>query len=157
MRPWPDSLEIEALWERYATPAPVRAHCAAVARRAMELAGQVDQTVDRELLRAACLLHDLVRDWPDHAQVCGSLMDREGWPELGTIIAVHHDLPRGAGVEASLLYLADKLVQGDKPVGLRERFGSKRALCGTPGALEAWERRLRRARQAAEQLGLDIT
>jgi len=154
--PWPSRRETEELWERYATPDPVRAHCEAVARRAMELAGQTGQPADRELLNAACLLHDLVRDWPDHAHACGELMTKEGWPELGAVIAVHHDLPEGAGTEACLLYLADKLVQGDRLVSLEERFEAKRALCGMPEALAAWERRCRRARQAAEQLGLDV-
>lgn len=154
--PWPDKGEIEALWEKYGTPAPVRAHCRAVARRAGELAGQVDLPVDLELLHAACLLHDLVRDWPDHARAGGERLVQEGWPELGGLIAVHHDLPQGAGTEASLLYLADKLVQGAEPVSLEERFQAKRALCGMPEALAAWERRYRRARQAAEQLGLDL-
>lgn len=148
--------EIEELWVHYNTPAPVRAHCKAVARKAAELAGQLERPADRELLRAACLLHDLVRDWPDHAHACGELMVKEGWPVLGEIISVHHDLPEGAGTEAALLYLADKLVQGERTVSLSQRFGAKRSLCATPKALAAWERRYRRALQAAEQLGLDI-
>lgn len=152
--PCPDEGEIEALWEKYGTPAPVRTHCRAVARRAMELADRVDRPVDRELLTAACLLHDLVRGWPDHARACGELMIKEGWPALADVIAVHHDLPQGAGAEASLLYLADKLVQGDRPVSLAERFEGSRRKCGTPEALAAWERRYRRARSVIEELGL---
>ena len=154
--PYPSEMEIMELWEKFNTPAPVRAHCRAVARRAMELADQMEKPVDRELLRAACLLHDLVRDWPDHAHACGELMVKEGWPVLGALISVHHDLPEEAGVEAALLYLADKLVQGERPVSLEARFRAKRALCGMPEALEAWERRFRRARQAAAELGLDL-
>lgn len=155
-RLWPDAWEIEALWDRYGTPTAVRAHCQAVAQRAMELAEQSGQLPDRGLLNAACLLHDLVRDWPDHAHACGEIMAKEGWPELGAVIAVHHDLPKEAGTEACLLYLADKLVQGDRPVSLEERFESKRALCGMPEVLAAWERRHQRARQAAKQLGLEV-
>ena len=148
--------EIEALWETYNTPAPVRAHCEAVALRAGELAGQTGLTLNLGLLNAACLLHDLARDWPDHARACGELLTKEGYPELGAVIAVHHDLPQDAGMEAGLLYLADKLVQGDRPVTLEERFQAKRAFCGVPEALAAWERRYRRARQVAERLGLDV-
>lgn len=153
---WPDRAEVEDLWRKYATPAAVQAHCRAVARRAMELADRVEGPVDRELLQAACLLHDLVRDWPDHAHACGEKMVQEGWPQLAELIAVHHDLPEEAGREASLLYLADKLVQGDQPVSLAERFKAKRGLCGMPEALAAWERRCRRAWQAARELGLDV-
>ena len=154
--PCPAAEEITELWEKFNTPAPVRAHCKAVARKAAELAGQLDRPADRELLRAACLLHDLVRDWSDHAHACGELMVKEGWPVLGEVICVHHDLPEEAGVEAALLYLADKLVQGEQTVSLHQRFGAKRSLCRTPKALAAWERRYHRALQAAEQLGLDI-
>lgn len=158
MRPnrCPASEEIETLWAKYATPDPVRNHCKAVARRAGELADRVEEPLDRALLQAACLLHDLVRDWPNHARACGGLMVQEGWPALGEIISLHHDLPEEAGTEAALLYLADKLVQGDRPVSLEERFGAKRALCGTPEALAAWEGRYNRALRAAERLGLDI-
>ena len=156
-RPWPDAQEIEDLWTRYATPAPVRDHCRAVAQRAMELAGRTDLPANRALLHAAALLHDLVRDRPDHARACGEIMVREGWPALGAVIAVHHDLPEEAGTEAALLYLADKLVQGTRPVSLEERFAAKRPLCGTPESLAAWERRYQRSRQAAEHLGLDLS
>ena len=154
--PWPSREEIEALWETYSTPAPVRTHCEAVALRAGELAGQTGLTLNLGLLNAACLLHDLARDWPDHARACGELLTKEGYPELGAVIAGHHDLPQDAGLEAGLLYLADKLVQGDRPVTLEERFQAKRAFCGMPEALAAWERRYRRARQVAERLGLDV-
>lgn len=153
----PDQGEISALYERYATPNPVRAHCEAVSRRAMELADQTLLPVDRALLHAACLLHDLVRDWPEHAYSCGKILTREGYPALGAVIAAHHDLPEDASAEACLLYLADKLVQGTQRVSLDARFQAKRALCGMPKARAAWERRYQRAQRAAEQLGLDLT
>ena len=152
--PYPTEEEAAELWEKYAIPAPVLAHCRAVARRALELADMVDRPVDKKLLCFACLLHDLVRSRPGHARACGEIMVKEGWPALADVIALHHDLPEGAGVEASLLYLADKLVQEDRPVSLEERFGARRALCGTQEALEAWERRYRRARSVMEELGL---
>ena len=147
--PWPSREEIEALWKKYNTPAPVRAHCEAVALRAGELAGQTGLTLNLALLNAACLLHDLVRDRPGHARAGG-----EGWPEVGALVSVHHDLPREAGAEAALLFLADKLVQETRPVTLEERFQAKRALCKTPEALNAWEERFRQAREAAERLNL---
>ncbi len=152
--PWPSREEIEALWKKYNTPAPVRAHCEAVALRAGELAGQTGLTLNLELLNAACLLHDLVRDRPGHARAGGERLVREGWPEVGALVSVHHDLPREAGAEAALLFLADKLVQETRPVTLEERFQAKRALCKTPEALNAWEARFRQAREAAERLNL---
>lgn len=151
---WPSREEIEALWETYNTPAPVRAHCEAVALRAGELAGQTGLTLDLALLNAACLLHDLVRDRPGHARAGGERLVQEGWPEVGALVAVHHDLPREARAEAALLFLADKLVQETRPVTLEERFQDKRALCKTPEALDAWEKRFRQARAAAERLNL---
>lgn len=151
---WPSREEVEALWKKYGTPDAVRAHCQAVALRAGELAGQTGLTLDLALLNAACLLHDLVRDRPDHARAGGERLVQEGWPEVGALVSVHHDLPREAGAEASLLFLADKLVQGTRPVTLEERFQAKRALCKTPEALAAWEGRFCQAREAAERLNL---
>lgn len=151
---YPDQLLVQAFWERYETPLPVREHCRAVARCALELADQTDIPLDRGLLNAACLLHDLVRDRPDHPRAGAEILEREGYPELAGMVAAHHDLPDSAGPETRLLYLADKLIKGTQRVTLEERFQAKRDTCKTPEALSAWESRYRRALQAAQWLHL---
>lgn len=151
----PGPLLLEALLQRYPPPEGVLAHGEAVARQALELAGRSERPADRRLLHAACLLHDLVRDRPNHPQACGELLAREGYPELGAIVSLHHDLPQGAGPEASLLYLADKLVRGVERVTLAQRFEAARRKCTTPEAIAAWETRYRRAREIAAEFHLE--
>ena len=53
--------------------------------------------------------------------------------------------------EEGLLYLADKLVQEDREVGIEARFAVSLAKCATEEAKQQWERRLRHA-QALEAL-----
>ena len=48
--------------------------------------------------------------------------------------------------EEGLLYLADKLVQGQREVGLEARFVASREKCRSAEALQQHERRLRQAR-----------
>jgi hypothetical protein len=57
----PDSAYVQALFEDYAVPAPIRRHCEAVATVGGFLAQQlrhVGAPVDAELVAAGCLLHD---------------------------------------------------------------------------------------------------
>lgn len=154
-RRWPESSEIRTLWDKYSTPELVRAHCKQVAECALKIAGQCSHPVERELLESACLLHDLVRDRPNHPQACGDILIQEGYPELARMVAVHHDLPEDARAEDCLLYLADKLIKGTQSVSLDERFVNSRNRCATPGALAAWERRYQRARKIMEQMNLN--
>ena len=54
--------------------------------------------------------------------------------------------------EAAVVYLADKLVQGDRTVTLKERFTASGEKCKTPEARVAHERRFRTARALLEQV-----
>ena len=76
-------------------------------------------------------------------------------PAVAALIAVHHDLPPSAGLEARLLYLADKLVQGSEPTCLEARFAASRKKCETPSARAAWERRYRAARDILDEYQLN--
>lgn len=154
---WPDAAERQALFCRYGTPREVVAHGVMVARCATELAQQVNGTVEKELLQAACELHDLVRGMPDHARAGADILIREGYPAVGELIALHHDLPETAGTEACLLYLADKLIRGEQRVSLEQRFRNSREKCRTPEALEAWQRRYDRACRIVRQFQLKLS
>lgn len=136
----PADVEIETLLEEVGTPRQVRDHGEAVSRKALELAelpGAVP--VDRMLLRAACLLHDMARvQGKGHAEKGGQLLDRAGWPKLAGIVAVHHDPGRLHSAEARLLFLADKMVIDTTPVSLEERFAASRTKCEGPETLITW-------------------
>jgi molybdenum cofactor cytidylyltransferase len=103
-------------------------HGQAVARIGRHLAEQLNAVglyINVELVTAGCLLHDLAKGKPNHPKCGERLVRRLGFSSLANIVASHMDLQLVPGQlldEAAVVFLADKLVQGDKPVLLRERF-----------------------------------
>lgn len=139
---FPSDEEITQLLDQSNTPEQVRAHCAAVAEKAKYLAAQINVPHDPGLLRAACLLHDIARiNGKNHAAEGAEILQKAGYLLLSEIIGRHHDLAPSPSVEAQLLYLADKLVQGTRTVSIKERFETARTKCATPDALTSWEKR----------------
>ena len=133
-------------------PAPVDAHCMAVAQVAQALARAVNRGgchVDIGLITAAARVHDLAKDQPDHAQAGAGLLREMGFPAVADIVAVHMDLaartddPLDA---AQIVHLADKLVAGDAVVGLAQRFDAKLKKYGRDPDIAA---RIRKRKQAA--------
>lgn len=154
---YPDTFLQEQLLTRCGTPSRVIAHCRAVARCALQLAQQIHEPVDTGLLEAACLLHDILRDKPQHAAAGAKLLNKEGYPRLAEIISCHHDLPEETDTESRLLYLADKLIQEDQTVSLEERFQQARKKCGTDQALAAWQRRYDAAMDIIKRFQLQLS
>ncbi|ABK99160.1 metal dependent phosphohydrolase [Pelobacter propionicus DSM 2379] len=107
---------------------PIIRHGRAVADLALTMAGRLnrhDYDLDTRLLEAAGLLHDLARAEADHAQAGARLLREAGFGAVAELVASHMDITPGTGVRITpheLLYLADKLVQGDRRVTLSERF-----------------------------------
>lgn len=152
----PSEREVERMLREMDTPPEVRAHCEAVAAQAAVLAARVNVPVDLELLRTACVLHDMARaSGQNHAALAGQYLRKAGYPFLAEIVAQHHDLTGQAPIEAELLYLADKLVKGTQVVSLDERFARSKNKCRTPEAAENWARRYRDAIRIAEQYQLN--
>lgn len=151
----PSAPEIEQILTEAGTPEHIRAHCRAVAAKAADLTAKTEQTIDLDLLRAACLLHDMARaSHKDHAAAAAEYLSRKGYLILAEIVGQHHDLTPSASIEAQLLYLADKLIQGSQEVTLHERFSASREKCTTPEAIEIWERRYRDALEIAQRCHL---
>lgn len=164
-----DYAHLQAVWERrrfpnqdetaallgavQEAPAAVIAHGQAVARVARELGEALlaaGNPLDLEVLEAAALCHDLAKGQPDHAQAGAAILRDWGWPLVAELVARHVDIdpsqegPVGAD---EVLYLADKLVEGDRPVDLDQRFAAKLARHGgEPGAAIAIQRRWDAAR-----------
>jgi molybdenum cofactor cytidylyltransferase len=155
----PTAAECEALLAGLGVDPAVVRHCRAVAavgeRLALELAGAGGR-LDLPLVRAACLLHDLAKGKKDHAAVGARRLAHRGYPRVARVVAAHTDLPageRGRLGEAAVLYLADKLVQGDRPVQLRERFRVAAERCaGSRAAQEALARRWAAAGDVASRV-----
>lgn len=154
------------LLERYGTPLKVRHHSRAVSCEALQMASALNEagcSLDLELVEAAALLHDIARTEKDHAAVGAEWLRREGYPQVASIIACHHDITlapaRDAGAlpdEADVVYLADKLVRGEELVSLDERFAASRARCAAMedagAALAAHDRRYREAKEVESKV-----
>ncbi len=140
--PVPNEAEIEALYALYGTPPEVQAHCRAVADCALRIAEQSPVPLERDVLYAAALLHDLCRTaGREHPKKAAKVLASLGYPRLADIVSRHHDLGDAPSHEAEVLSLADKLTQGDSPVSLAARFEQSKRKCLDEQALAAWQRR----------------
>lgn len=131
------------------------AHCQAVADCADALCMALNEHgagLDPLLVHRGALLHDLGKGERDHAAVGGAWLRELGYPELAEIVRQHTEPDRDALNEAGLVFLADKLIRGDRRVGLEERFSSSLGKCTTPEARSAHARRLALARTLKEKI-----
>jgi len=130
-------------FERYTTPTPqecgvvldhyleipenVKAHSRAVARVAARLGEALNAGgghLDLELLNAAGLLHDAFKGVKDHAGRGAAWLVGNGFPQVAAIVAEHVDIlwEEGDQVdERALVYLADRVVEGESVVTLAQR------------------------------------
>jgi molybdenum cofactor cytidylyltransferase len=152
----PTAKECEAILEQLQTPANVICHERRVAEVAGELALRLNKAgcaLNTALINAAALLHDVAKGRPDHAGAGERILEELGFARVGRIVGLHMDyeFDEGAGLdEAAIVYLADKLVQGDRVVPLVERFQHKFATAGANGTLPFVQKRWDTAKQLAE-------
>lgn len=146
------------LTHQFAVPEPVAEHCRLVARVAVTLAvelGRAGVALDRELLRAAAMLHDCCRDQADHAAVGARALRRLGFGAVAELVALHMDMVPSQKPEPSageVLYLADKLVAGQHLVSLEERFAPALSrFAGQEAVLRNVRRKLSVARRIQEK------
>jgi molybdenum cofactor cytidylyltransferase len=126
----PTDLECQALLERVLrVDDKIIRHSLAVARLATALGEELNRVgypIDLPLLRAAALLHDLLRHESDHARAGARLLGELGYEAIAELVASHMDLVFNSHepiTAAAVLFLADKLIQGEKLVSLTDRFG----------------------------------
>lgn len=114
----------------------VMAHMAAVCEAALTLARAVDRSspdaLNRDLIQAASLVHDMYRNQGGHARKGAAFMRKLGFETVADIVACHMDLdldsePADRPVtEAQVVYFADKLCRGDRlDLNYRTRFLEK--------------------------------
>jgi len=123
----PSPPECEAILARMRIRQPLLAHLRAVAAIGAALAAALvarGLRLDVDRVRVACLLHDLAKGSPGHAGAGARVLAGLGWPAVANLIAQHTDIAFAAEVpdEAAIVYLADKLLEGDRPVPLAQRF-----------------------------------
>lgn len=118
----------QLLSERFDTNSPLIGHCRAVAQLALLMAGRLNDNgfqLNLELIEAAGLLHDLAKGQPRHAAAGAAILRGMGYNEVAELVAVHMELPHREGdaiTAADLLFLADKLMEGERFVPLETRF-----------------------------------
>ena len=149
----PDEARCLRLLAEAGAPAPLVAHARAVAGVAAALTAALNargQHLCAPLVDAAALLHDVARAEPRHDAAGAALLTRLGYPRLAPVVARHMHLGPADDVdEALVVYVADKLVKGDRVVGLEARFEAKLARQGDdPEARAAVLERGAEARQA---------
>ena len=142
-----------------ALPPAIKAHCRRVGAVARQLALAVKDAghfLDVAQIHTAALLHDIARLEKDHATAGARLLERHGFFRIAPLVATHMTLEIGDEVTldgAQIVYLADKLVDGDRLVGVARRFD--RALekfKADPAAMAAIGRRLAVAHRIQERV-----
>ena len=151
----PDESECRKLLKQYNTPEEVVAHCLAVTRKALEISDALYTgcRIDRELVKAAAMLHDIAKTKTDHAATGADYLMRRGYPRVADIIRSHHCLTPDdleALNESTIVFYADKLINGTIEVGLEERFSVSRLRCDNNEALASHDLQLRQALKARE-------
>jgi CTP:molybdopterin cytidylyltransferase MocA len=153
----PDEERCRELLRERGTPDAVVAHSRAVAAVAVALAAALNERgrhLCGPLTEAAALLHDLARDQPRHAEAGADVLERLGYARVAAVVRRHMGLDdAGDDVgEVQVVYLADKLVEGDRLVGLDARFFARMerfarypaALAGATARRDEAEKVLRR-------------
>lgn len=122
----PTEGEIQEIYHYFDATDDIISHCETVSHAALEICEKLrHEDVNTQQVEAAARLHDAARRLPDHAQQIGRLLRKMGYGRLAEIVEVHMDLPKEAAEvldERAILYLADKLVVGNRKVTLEQRF-----------------------------------
>ena len=136
-RPIPDREECERLLAWFHTPEATVRHSRAVAELAVELADRVlkhrsetcvemtykSPPIDKHKIYAAALLHDIAKAYPEHPETGAGWLRLLGHTGIADIVADHMDLPAeeklGYLNESLIVYLADKQVQGERRVTIK--------------------------------------
>lgn len=156
---FPNLEECYALLEKCQVPEPVVRHGEAVAATARKFAALLNQAgghLNVDLIQAAGLLHDLAKGQPNHAAAGAATLGALGYARVAEIVAEHMDINldlAGRLDEKSLVYLADKLIQGSRLVHLEQRFQAAREkFSDQPEVLNLVEMRFNNARIIQERL-----
>jgi molybdenum cofactor cytidylyltransferase len=138
-------------------------HCRAVARLALFLTEALNRAgcgLDPDLVAAAALLHDLAKGQRDHAEAGAKILTEMGYPVVADIVASHMDISLNEGEvihENEIIYLADKMISGDRFVTIEERFQSRlESLKPNDNVRRMVECRLRNAQLIRKRLEMQL-
>jgi putative nucleotidyltransferase with HDIG domain len=113
------------------TPPNVVSHCKSVCEIAEGIADKLiikGKVINKKLVIAAALLHDIERDKKNHVDVGADLVKSMGFPEVAEVMRKHslkdieYEKNQPSSYEEKIVFYADKRVMNDKIVSLRKRF-----------------------------------
>ena len=116
------------------TPSNIIEHCKAVCKLAEEIADKLIKKgvkVNKELVIAGALLHDIERDKEDHIAKGAKLLKKLGFPEVAEVIKKHSlyqiekEEMQPQTIEQKIVFYSDKRVRGNKMYGGRVSRKSK--------------------------------
>ena len=143
----PTPAECEAILATRPIAEPLRRHGRAVAAVARTIATRLSERgvrIDRQLVIAASLLHDIAKGEAMHAETGASIIAGLGYPAVAEIIRQHMSMSFDGTTpnEAAIVFLADKLVRMDRRVPLEARYApSFERFKDQPDALQGAQRR----------------
>ena len=127
----PSKEECLAILNKNKTPSNVVKHCKTVCRVAEELADKLIAkgiNVNKHLVIAAAMLHDVERDKDDHVIAGVNLIRNMGFPEVAEVMKKHglyrieNEDVQPKTIEEKIVFYADKKSMGNKVVSLAERI-----------------------------------
>jgi len=150
----PTRAECEAILASYSVEQAIIRHSQLVADVAQRISLALTRSglsLNLELVQAGALLHDLAKGKPEHAGVGTAILRSMDFPQVAAVVASHTDLDFSGRIdESAIVYLADKLMSGERPVTIEQRFEvALRRFSDDPPALEAAQRRKATAKAVA--------
>lgn len=131
----PSLEECEAMMRQYEVPEHVRGHTGAVRKVTNFLAIKISENgmkVDLELVDRAALMHDFmklycIKNNCRHSEEAEKVLSRKGYPEFGGVVRQHGldevlNFGKSTFLEAKIVWYADKRVNHDQIVSLKERY-----------------------------------
>jgi molybdenum cofactor cytidylyltransferase len=127
-------------------------HCREVSRLATHIGtvlANAGVKLDIPRITAAGLVHDIAREHPCHADRGARILEDFGFSGVARIVGDHMDIcihENHPIDEREIVYIADKLVKGNRIVTLEARFREKAVyMAQNPEALDAMETRFENA------------
>jgi molybdenum cofactor cytidylyltransferase len=127
----PSRDECIAILKENKTPSNVIEHTLKVAEVAEAIADNLIKKgirVNRELVAAAALLHDVEKPKEGHASKGAEILDSKGYPEVARIVKYHSyyemqiDNDFELSIEHKIVFYADKRVRDADKVSVEERY-----------------------------------
>jgi putative nucleotidyltransferase with HDIG domain len=151
----PTRAECEAILAGYSVEPSIVRHSRLVAEVAQRIAVALTRSgvaLNEDLVLAAALLHDLAKGQPEHASAGAGILRSLDFPQVATVVRSHTDLEFGGRLdECAVVYLADKLMSGERPVTIDQNFEAALRRSGDhPAALDEVQRRMATAKAVAQ-------